>query len=280
MRRPLLLLTCLVAARAGDAPAPTPFHAEVAAAERAFARMAREKGTNAAFTAWLAPDSQVLRPQPDPGLAQYQGKPEDGSLLAWGPSHIEAARSGDLALSTGPWTYHPKAEGPAVAQGFFVSIWQRQADGSLKVLIDGGNPHPLPAGTADLSFAPPAANAPPPLDLESLKAAEKAFITASSTTGPASALQAAGAADLRLYRRGGLPKTDLKAALKDQPTTPLTGTWDLTTAGVSKAGDLGYTVGTLQGKGPGHSYFRVWRNVGGAWRLVVDLQLPLPVPAP
>lgn len=273
-----LLLPVLLA----QAPAPAPFHAEVAAAERAFARQAREQGFRAAFLAWLAPDSRVLQPAPDPGIAQYQARREDGSLLVWGPAHIEVAASGDLALSTGPWTWHPKPDAPVAVQGWFLSVWQRQPDGTLKVVMDGGTPQPLPGGTlaATYTVAMPPAEGPRPLPAKDLLAQEARLEATEAKQGVAEALRAVAAQDLRLYRPGTAPLQGLGAALHHTGAEAPDVTATVVASGQSRGGDLGYTVGTSRpALGPGHSFFRIWRAEAGSWKLIADLRLPLGPPA-
>ncbi len=90
-----------------------------------------------------------------------------------------------------------------------------------------------------------------------------------------------GTLDLRVYRSGTEPGGDLGASL------PLVGRARLASAevlgsGQSEAGDLGYAYGTgtqapetAGGEPSPLSFLRVWRHVGGRWKVAVDLQLPL-----
>jgi uncharacterized protein (TIGR02246 family) len=58
--------------------------------------------------------------------------------LSFKTDHVAAARSGDLAYETGTYsltTSNPKKE-PVTTKGHYVVVWQKQADGTWKALVD------------------------------------------------------------------------------------------------------------------------------------------------
>jgi uncharacterized protein (TIGR02246 family) len=58
--------------------------------------------------------------------------------LSFQTDHVTAARSGDLAYETGTYsltTSNSKKE-PATTKGHYVVVWQKQADGTWKALVD------------------------------------------------------------------------------------------------------------------------------------------------
>lgn len=67
----------------------------------------------------------------------------DGPRLAWAPDRALAAASGDVAFTFGHWTWTPAGGGQA-ATGRYMTAWRRDADGLLRVALDGGD-DPLPA---------------------------------------------------------------------------------------------------------------------------------------
>jgi ketosteroid isomerase-like protein len=71
-------------------------------------------------------------------------------LLSWRPTSVEVSSSGDLGYTIGRWEYGPRAGGPALLKGTYVTIWRKQAAGSWKVVLDVGNadPAPVPAAPA------------------------------------------------------------------------------------------------------------------------------------
>jgi uncharacterized protein (TIGR02246 family) len=58
--------------------------------------------------------------------------------LSFEPDEVTVARSGDLAYETGTYTLTMSdAEGnPATTVGHYVDVWEKQADGSWKVVVD------------------------------------------------------------------------------------------------------------------------------------------------
>ena len=58
----------------------------------------------------------------------------------WHPDVVELSADGNLGLSRGPWVIRTRdKEGKEVEiRGLYNSIWQRQADGSWRILFDAG----------------------------------------------------------------------------------------------------------------------------------------------
>ena len=116
--------------------------------DRAFSRLAQERGIREAFLAYAAADAVMFREGVGPvrgheaiGRAMQQ---RPGVTLTWEPEFADVAASGDLAYSWGWYVFtSPDKEGVARAShGNYVSIWRRQPDGGWKWVIDLGNPAP------------------------------------------------------------------------------------------------------------------------------------------
>ncbi len=60
--------------------------------------------------------------------------------LVWSPDDGYAARSGDLAVTTGP--YQQKVDGVTRGTGRYVTVWRKNAAGEWKGLMDLGVPDP------------------------------------------------------------------------------------------------------------------------------------------
>ncbi len=68
----------------------------------------------------------------------------------WQPTRVEAARSGDLAYSTGTYElrFNDPSGRPVTERGKYVEIWRQQADGSWKMVVESFNSDlPLAGGT-------------------------------------------------------------------------------------------------------------------------------------
>ena len=113
---------------------------EVRAAETAFAKSMADRNL-AAFTALLAEDAVFWG-----GKGVNRGKAAvaadwkrffDGATapFSWAPAEVEVLPSGDLGFTSGP-VFDPKGQ----RIGTFNSVWQRQKDGSWKIIFDKGCP--------------------------------------------------------------------------------------------------------------------------------------------
>jgi ketosteroid isomerase-like protein len=268
----------------------------------------------AAFLAYMADDAVLFRPRPVPGRSYTEAHASPSIELTWAPAFTAVATQGDLGYTTGPYEVHATTSGHTLEdQGYYVTIWRKQPTGLWKFVLDQGvaTPPLTAAAAADIADiavlrepgAPPAAPpgarsatppAPPspaaPSAHTALLAAERAFGADATAHGLRTATLAALATDARLYREGALPATNPEAigsslAAASQPPSA----WNVTAAGASAAGDLGYTYGDLVLPKPGAPptsqpnamYLHLWqRQPGGTYRIVLDLIKALPPPAP
>jgi len=115
---------------------------EVRQAETGFAKAFADRD-KAKFFTYVADDAVFMN-----ALGTLRGKAQiierwsrffDGvaeAPFSWGPERVEVTGGGKTGFSMGP-IYTPKGE----HAGYYSSIWQKQADGSWKVVFDGpGNP--------------------------------------------------------------------------------------------------------------------------------------------
>jgi ketosteroid isomerase-like protein len=268
----------------------------VVAAERAFARAAKERGTHAAFVHWLADDAVLFQPGPVPARTALAAPPPGPQgTLAWSPELAAAARAGDLAMTLGPYRVAgPDAAGHA-EHGTYVSVWRRRAPGApWRVVADlgvggatGVPREPDPAASVEVPIAAPHRGR------SGAHAARAAVLRVDSALGRAygsdgpDGLRARSDGASRLVRVGGAPLVGVAevaryaAAVGDRlDAVPIDGA-------ASASGDLAYTYGryTLapagaDGRGSAGHYLRVWRRVDGEWRLLVDAARPAPPARP
>ena len=104
----------------------------VIAAELAFARMAREKGTWTAFREYSTEDALWPAPALSNVRRDLAGTPDPAEAIVWGPDAVWVSCDGSFALSTGPATY------PTGRRSRFATIWQRQRDGDYRWVLDQG----------------------------------------------------------------------------------------------------------------------------------------------
>ena len=131
-----LLLALLLAAAADD----------VRAAETGFARAFAERDV-ARFMSFVADDARFLGAR-----KTFSGKDEirkgwhdlltsPKPPFSWKPDRVLANDKGDLAISSGP-----VFDGSGKQTGSFVSTWQKQADGSWKIIFDSPGPQVCSGG--------------------------------------------------------------------------------------------------------------------------------------
>lgn len=261
--------------------------------ERAFARAASERGTRAAFLAFIADDGLLFRPGPVNGREFLSAQPERDGLLAWEPTFADVSRAGDLGLTTGPWEFRAKKDDErAAAHGQFMTVWGKQRDGAWKFLLDVGVSHPAPAAASpSLSYASDFRQntARDKLDLDpseferALLKLEREFSRAAASDA-AAAFEVYADPEARLLREGHFPAATRDSRRKLLPPREQALTWEPAAARAARSGDLGYTYGTYELKSSGAvtergHYARVWkRNREGRWRFVIDVLNPLPPP--
>jgi len=151
MRGPLLLLavSALACAEAPEPQAP-PDASVLMEADRAFSADVQQGGSEA-WVSWFAEGgSQIVE-----GLGEVRDSDtrrqlmaglDQGVSLSWEPTRADIAASGDLGWTTG--TFVSEAPGPdgetVRGEGWYVSIWRLQPDGTWKVVMDLGNPKERP----------------------------------------------------------------------------------------------------------------------------------------
>ena len=273
-------------------------------AERAFSRLSQREGVRAAFLAYLAEDAVLFRPGPVPGREFIAARPSPPIELTWWPVYVEVAASGDLGYTTGPYVLREAGagQGGETQNGYYLTVWRRQADGAWKVVADLGAATPPPAGSdaavgGGVEHGRIGEGAPAGRGLaeraeaaqHALMAADRGFGGDATVHGARAAYMAVIAGEARFYRDGAPPAVGREAVGKLLGAYAQRSTsWEPTAAVVASSGDLGYTYGKTAVMGPGKPgsirqpglYFRVWERQGdGPFKIVVDLVKALP-PSP
>ncbi|HEV3075696.1 MAG TPA: nuclear transport factor 2 family protein [Thermoanaerobaculia bacterium] len=274
-------------------------------AERAFSRLSQREGVRAAFLAYLAEDAILFRPGPVPGREFIEARPSPPVELTWWPVYVEVAASGDLGYTTGPYVLRETGPGQRgeTQNGYYVTVWRRQADGAWKVVADLGATTPPPAGSdaaagGGVEHGRIGGGAPGGQGLaeraeaaqHALLAADRGFGGDATVHGARAAYMGAIADEARCYRDGAPPAVGREAvgrllgAYAQRSTS-----WEPTAAVVASSGDLGYTYGKTAVMGPGRPgrirqpglYFRVWERQGdGPFKIVLDVVKALPPSLP
>ena len=253
----------------------------VIAAETDFAAQATQLGTKAAFLANSAPSAFVTE---DGKLADAQAVwqarlARATTRLTWYPMLADAAQSGDLGYTTGPWTAYQNDKPQAV--GEYVTVWRKQPDGKLKFVVDMGieriGTTPTPLATVPQPHLLAAAATPSTAPSNIVIDVDRKFSNA-ELLKPGETYQQYLSAEARLYRPG-LSMMHGAAAAANMKNLDGGYLFIATTGYLAAAGDLGYVVGTLHRAGAGAkrpeengSYLRIWRREAVAgWRIVAEV---------
>jgi ketosteroid isomerase-like protein len=153
----LILVTVAAAAcekspPASTSPDPAAVRASLMAADEQFAAATATRGLEGWMSAF---DSAAIQMEPDvpftPGIAAVRegmtpAFADTSWRLIWQPTMAFASTDGTLGYTLGTWVstrYNAAGKGQ-VTTGKYVTIWRKQADGSWKVVFDGGNPDTSP----------------------------------------------------------------------------------------------------------------------------------------
>lgn len=274
-----------------------PAQAEMVNAERAFAKLAVERGVRESFIAYFADDGIAFAPHPHKVKERFSNSPAPATrpplTLNWAPVYGDIAQAGDLGWNTGPTVIEDTSpEKKPARHGMFFSVWKKQSDGSWRVAIDLGADTPAAVAPLNAPFKTsyrassqrPAAGVNVEEEIAGLLKAEREFLAEAKASGLGQAYQSRLSDEARVHRPGVMPvvgKDALQGWLAKQTMT-LSG--EPVKADVSRSGDLGYAYGSyeLGGTQPQKGYFaRVWkRGDKGQWRIVMDTVSPLPPGTP
>ncbi len=117
--------------------------------DQAFSRMSIEKGLNAAFIFYAADSTVIMRDGKLPIVGKiemtriYRARPDTGMILKWNPVRAEISQSNDLGYTFGDWELYLKASDTTL-YGNYLSVWEKQSDGTWKFILDTGVNTPKP----------------------------------------------------------------------------------------------------------------------------------------
>jgi ketosteroid isomerase-like protein len=125
--------------------------AAVRAADSLFSDLADRRGVADAFSNTVAPDGVIFGPSRlvigPAAVREYYTAQGTGTALTWRPVYAAVAGSRDLGFTIGEYTATGRGPSGAAVQRFgkYLTVWQRQPDGTWKFVVDGGNATPARA---------------------------------------------------------------------------------------------------------------------------------------
>ena len=185
------------------------------AGEKAYAKLAGEKGFREASISVFADDAVIFAPHAVNGK-KFWREAEKETVISWRPIFASIPRSGELGYTTGPWQ-SPKSRDleKRDAFGHFVTIWQKNKDNVWKVALDVGLDHPQPQGVeTEISTYIPNAAIPHSESISAdLEKAQRSFAE-SLEKDEGHAIIDNASDNIRVYRSGQLPAVGKNAAGK------------------------------------------------------------------
>jgi ketosteroid isomerase-like protein len=254
----LLLFVLIFPVLTQDKDMP-PAQAELVNAERAFAKLAVERGVRESFIAYFADDGVGFAPHPHKVKERFSNSPASAArpplTLNWAPIYGDIAQAGDLGWNTGPTLIEDTSpEKKPARHGMFFSVWKKQGDGSWRVALDLGADTPAAVAPLNAPFKTsyresgkePIANVNVGEEIAGLLKVEREFLAAAKASGLGQAYRSRLSDDARIHRPGVMPVVG-KDALRDWlagQTMTLSG--EPTKVDVSRSGDLGYAYGSYE----------------------------------
>ncbi|MFN8241360.1 MAG: DUF4440 domain-containing protein [Bacteroidales bacterium] len=124
-------------------PAPKADPEVLFKADRDFSALSARAGMHEAFLTYVADSGVLLRDDAYPLVGKeslaslFSGRPDTTFTLTWEPVRGIISSSGDLGYTYGYYTRVVKATGEK-GRGTYLTIWQKQKDGSWKFVLDTG----------------------------------------------------------------------------------------------------------------------------------------------
>jgi len=258
---------------------------ELAAAERTFAATTVKEGFRDGFIKFFADDGIGFGPHPERTREKLMKSPPASGprtvIFNWSPRFGDLSAAGDLGYTTGPLIFTDTTENPKPARhGTYFSVWQKQTDGSWKVVVDMGVDTPNAVAPIATGFSPAGpvylrrVENPKEFSKDDLRQLEASFSELIATSGIVAAYEKQLDMQFRIHRKGLMPVTD-RSGLAGL----LNGTarFDFLDGKIAKSNDLAYAYGKYSGNAAGSEailgyYVHVWRlDAAGQWRLVADV---------
>jgi ketosteroid isomerase-like protein len=279
---PLLLATTVMAQEPDSSSALY----SMREAEQNSAKASAMYGRNAAFFENFAAESVLFTGKWITTGKQFS-KEQKGRpiVLKWEPEYMDIAGSRDFGISTGPWEVQEYRPGTSpLSTGYFLTVWKKQADGTWKVILDGGGTTPpkkdnkhsfsFPAGADKAVFNPPVLDVG--LLSKELTDREYQFLQDWVISRTPSTYGSYLAPDARMQLSGHLPTTNADTINTLIAHFDKNLSWKTSGSGAATSGDMGFTYGLLEIPGnteiiKGH-YVRIWKKQPGAnWKIAIEM---------
>lgn len=249
--------------------------------EKAFEKAVAEKGFNQGFIEFMSADGVLFRPNAVNAREYLKSQPASLASLTWNPEFIDVSSNGALAYSIGNGEFRPQGKNDStVYYSHYLSVWQRQPDGTYRATLDTGISHEKPAKIETDWKTPP--NSARDSNEKKISAADSStvFFETAEKQGMEKAYKAFLADDARILREGKMPFVGKKAALneikKEKSSIKFKKRSIFTSAADLAYFTNSYTLFDKSGKETGKGNFvQVWKLINGKWLIVADIFTPV-----
>lgn len=246
--------------------------------EKQFERAVAEKGINAAFIEFLAPDGVIFTPEQVNGRDAWRMRGPSPALLTWNPIWIEVSANGALGYSIGNGIYRPNGkDDPNASYSHYLSIWSRQPNGEYRAVLDAGINHAKP-DAMPTEWRSSSVSGNQTLENSAGDHARN-FYAMVESHGTEKAYRSFLADDAFLMREGNLPFVGKKAAMAYLAAAKPKVIFARRKSFI-EAGDLAWVANTYtiqDASGPEierGSFIQVWKLRGGKWQIAADMFIP------
>lgn len=278
-----LLLFCFLMTQLTFAQMQNVNYNSLVATEFAFAASVSELGTRDAFLKFIADDGILFRPNPVNGKEFLNNSQKRPGLLSWYPSFAEISKSGDMGFTTGPAEYRKDKDSAAIWFGNFCTVWQKQANGDWKFVIDFGINHSKPE------------NKPEPIKYEIIKSSAFSLVRSSKKIKANELIELDNQLNLlsakmglstiymkftnqnsRLMRENEFPHIGSQIICKYLEKIQYKVRFNPIDGKISLGKDLGYTYGVMtisngSETSDSYYYFHVWKKERKRWIILADV---------
>lgn len=253
--------------------------------ERAFAAYAQQTSMRQAFLKFMAPNGiKFQKGEAVNAIQLFETTPdaESNDLLAWWPIFADIASSGDFGYTYGPWQYFTsKTDSLPTATGLFSSVWQKQANGEWKNLMDLGTSYKnsfkksVEVASSKTVLKKQSEKVSKAEASAALIALDKKYI-AELNQKATSFIAEYYSMEGRIHRPNEAPVTGLNELEKYQDGSK-TFIFNHLNAEISEAADMAYTYGKVavtlpSGRIINANYIRIWKKEDGKiWKIVLDV---------
>lgn len=253
------------------------------ATEYSFVSAAAEIGTRDAFLKFVADDGIIFRPNAVNGKTFLSNAPKRPGLLSWYPTYAGISRDGDLGFTTGPADFKKDKDSSSIWFGNFSTVWQQQANGEFKFVIDMGNSNSKPTEQyVPLKFEMMESNSSSlrkgvkRIKSDELFNNDKTLTMIIPKVGIASTYKKFISEESRLLRDKFYPLVGT-SAIADY-LSKKNGTYVFNSIGgkISSSKDIGFTYGELiisnaESDNGKYNYMHIWKKEGKRWIIIIDV---------